>query len=328
MNMTNVLHRRQNGGAHETKVRRIEVSTPSGDGGRRGGWPNGAKVVVAVLLVAAVVSTIAAAVVAGGGGNDDEVRRLEERVAALTTERDDAVGDVADLDGQLATLRTELEAAQAAGDESAARVAELEGDVAAVTQERAQALVTVADLTEERDAALAAIAGLEGDVADLADEVATVRDQLAKAVAERNALAAAKSPKFDVSLAGVKVAGTYTAKVTNVYGTAPAFTKLTVSTTREGWLRVSIPGIADGGLSMADGVLHTVTGSTTAVSPCNGVARTAQVAITILPSGYAVGTDGSATPTGLNALVTVSAPATGSCPAVLSYATADLTRAG
>lgn len=279
---------------------------------------------VAVLLLAAVVSTIAAAIVAGDGGDGAADRRLEERVATLTVERDDALGDVAELDAELAALRTELAAAQAGGDELSARVAELESELAAAAQERVAALATVTELTAQRDEALAEVADLTGDVVDLTDEVADVRASLAAAIAERDALVAATPSEFDVSLVGVDVDGSYRAKVTDVYGTSPKFTGLTITETTQGWLRASIPGFAEGGLSMVDGVLHMVTGSTTVLPKCDGVARSAHVAMTIYPSGYEVGTDG-ATVSGLNAVVTVDAPATGSCPAVLTYATAALT---
>jgi hypothetical protein len=113
-------------------------------------------------------------------------------------------------------------------------------------------------------------------------------------------------------------------KVTDVVGTTPKFTELTIVRTKEGWLTVRAPGLADGGFTMVDGVLQMVAGSSTAAGRCDGVARQATVVMTLVPRGYEVGADGAG-PTGIDAVVTTLAPATGSCGAFVSIANAALT---
>lgn len=330
MNMTNVLHRKS-GTAHElssTAAAPPRTATPSVPSSP---WPRPARALVAILLVAAVVSTIAA-IVGAGGPSDSDVARLEDRVATLTTERNDALLQAVDLDKQLTTIREELAAARAAGEEQAGRIEVLQAQLADVTEARDSAVATVADVTVERDEAraqLTALTGqvdqLTGQVADLKVDVGDLQQKLAKAIAERDAAKNVKPIKVDVSLAGVNMVGKYTVKVTDEVGTAPKFTQLTITTTKDGWLWMTVPGVGEGGLTMVDGSLQWLVSSTTAVPACNGVARQAQVIMTVSADGYSVSSSGVAR-TGIHGVLTVTAPASGSCGAVIAFANAQITK--
>lgn len=323
MNMTSVLHRH---GAQTPTMPGIDPAAPH-SGGRTsqpGPWPPGARVIVAVLVLATVISTIAA--VLGFSRDDDaEQAALRERIAELTEARADALDRVADLDTELATLQDQLDAAIAGGDTLSDRVVALEGDIAELTSLRADALERVEELT-------ATVAGQAADLDDLGERIELtiaeredLRERLALAIAERDELADRFPFGFDVSLVGIDMAGTYKVKVTDVVGTTPKFTELTITRTKEGWLTVKAPGLADGGFTMVDGVLQMVAGSSTAAGSCHGVARQATVVMTLVPSGYQVGTNG-ARPTGFDAVVSTIAPATGSCGAFVSIADATLSR--
>lgn len=325
MNMTNVLHRRKTDGVHDTLPSAPDfvpptLSPPEDDRDSPSSWPFGARVLVALLVVATLLSTVAAVIGFGSGDDEGSIeRQLRARIDAVTAERDDALGDVAALDAELASLRDQLEQAQAGNDALTDDIAQLEARIATVTEERAAALATVVELTAARDEALA-------DADDLAAELVTVRERLAAVIAERDDLAKAFPIEFDVAIDNAAVIGKYKVKVSKVFGDAPKIAELTISKTPEGYLRVVVPGFVEGGLFAADGALHLVAGSTTAVPACAGIARRADVVMTLYPGAYEVEASGAAT-AGLNAVITVDAPASATCPAALAFATAELTRA-
>jgi len=336
MNMSSVLHR----GTNTNVVEQTPVTAPPtrsapnrpGDN-RPDAWPAGAKVIVAILIAATVLGLIGSAIGLASGRDGANERQLRSSVASLTSERDDAVGQLADLDVELTSLQQRLQATQddldAQGDRNgvlADRISALEGQIATVTDERAAALdravgleSRIGDLTGERDAAL-------GSVDQLTASLATVQTRLAAVTAERDALAKLFPVTLDRPLADVITPGKYGVKASEIYcagltscGKAPVFADLTISKTTQGYLRLAAPQLAEGGLFRAAGALHLATGSKTAVPSCSGVARTATVAMTIFPGSYTVDAKGAATIAGLNAVATVEAPATGTCPAVLAF---------
>ncbi len=333
--MSSVLYRGTNTNPmDQTPIPPPPTSAPSRPGDSAPApWPTGAKVIVAILIAATLLGLIGSAIGLASGGDGASERRLRDRVASLTAERDDAVAQLADLDVQLTSLQQRLQATQddldAQGDRNGAladRISSLEGQVVTLTDERAAALdravaleSSIGDLTGERDAALDSVDLLEASLA-------TVQTRLAAVTVERDALAKLFPVTFDRPLADVVTPGKYGVKATETYcaglascGKAPAFADLTISKTADGYLRLAAPQLADGGLFRAGGALHLATGSTTVVPACNGVARTATVAMTIFPGSYTVDAKGAAALAGLSAVVTVEAPATGTCPAVLAF---------
>lgn len=322
MNITNgLLHRSQTGVRHAASTTGMDgdpprpgLSGPSGPGPSgpraRAPWPTGAKVIVAILLVATVFATVGAAVGLASGDDGSNERQLTDQVATLTAERDEALADIEALDAELAALREQLAQAEAGNDDLAEQTAALE--------ER------IAELNEQRDTAA-------GTVDELRAELTTAQQALVTAIAERDGLAALFPMKFDASLGTTATTGTYDVTLSQLYcsgfttcGKAPSLADLTITSTADGQLRFTIPQFAEGGLFRADGVFHTVLDTTTAVPACDGVARTARVAMTIVPGSYEIGDDGVRDVTGLSAVITVEAPAVGACPAGLAFYSADL----
>lgn len=330
MNMTNVLHRR----SHATGA--LRPSTPdslppgqhppaAGDG-PPSPWPTTAKVWVAILLVAAVLGAVGLALAAASSDDGSAERQLQDRVAELTTERNDALDAIDEIEAELATARQQLEAAQAGSDELTDRVAGLEARIAELSAQRAEALATVGELEATIDELELAVADLErqADVLDAA--VKTANQRVAAAAAERDALAKLFPMRFDASLVGVDMARTYGVGITQVHcaglascGTAPAIKELTIKGSPQGTLTVSIPQYVDGGLSRTGGALHMIAHSTTALPKCGGTARTAQVTMTLFPGSYSIADDGDRTVATVGGVMTVEAPATGDCPAALAF---------
>lgn len=328
MNMTSVLHRKS-GGAHETLPSSLPPTTaPAPRTGPNVPWPPGAKALVAVLVVATVLTAIAAVVgFSRDGGTTTDEAPLLDRIATLTEERDGALDRVASLDEQIASLRAQLESAQADGDGLSERVGQLQEQIGVLSAERADIVAELADVTAERDQLVVEVADLDVRVGDLDEELANARVRLAQAIAQRDDLIERLGDGFEVSLLDADVAGSYTVKVTDVSGTTPKFAQLTISTTKEGWLYLKVPGVVEGGLAMVDGSLHLVAGSNTVVPSCNGVARQATVVMTIVPDTISV--DGAEVEIdGLKAVTTIDAPATGTCPRVLAWSSAQLTPIG
>ena len=124
--------------------------------------------------------------------------------------------------------------------------------------------------------------------------------------------------KYDIELSQVYCSGLSSC------GKAPVLDDPTIRKTSDGFLRLDIPRFVEGGLFRADGALHMVADSTTAVPACAGTARASRVVMTILPGSYEIGHDGSGDVAALSAVVTVEAPAIGSCPATLAFYSAEL----
>lgn len=347
MNMTNVLHRR----SAPTVTTRPSTSPPNSVpppgqppdeiDRRPTPWPTDAKVWVAILVVATVIGAvgIAAALTSGGEASADrqlqdrittltqERDAAEERVVTLTEERDDALMTLDEIDAELLNLRERLQTAEDGSDE-------LEVQIATLTAQRAEALATV-------DSLEATIGGLESSVAELESRVElldaallTANRRVADAVAERDALAKLFPIEFDASLIDGAMAGTYDVALKQIHcsglgscGTLPAVKELTITRTANGVLLVTIPEYVDGGLSRTGGALHMVAHSTTAIPACAGVARTAEITMTLFPGAYEIGDDGVPSVVAVGGVLTVESPAVGGCPAALAFYSVDLNRA-
>lgn len=337
MNITNVLHRSRTGGV-DVALRTKPVSAPPDapaphvyslergtGGGDRGDdhddagarWPRGGVVLVALLAIAAVLGAVGTAAGFASGDDGSTERELRGEVAVLTSERGDAVEALAVLDGELVSLRRQLEAAQDGADGLAGQVGVLQA--------------RISSLSDQRAAALASVDALDAELTQAQQELAATQQRLTDVTADRDAFARLFPMKFDPSIDGADTAGVYRVDATRIYcvglsscGAAPSVSDLTIRTTPEGYLRANIPGVVEGGLFRADGALHLVADSTVAVPACAGVARTASVTMTIFPGSLEVDRDGARTVTGLNAVITVEAPATGTCPAVLAFTSAEL----
>lgn len=320
MNITNVLHRSRTGDVD------VAVSTgPATEPPRvyslehdpNGRWPRGAVVLVAVLSIAAVLGVVGSAALLSSGDDRTAERELRGQVAALTTQRAEALEDVAALDAELASVREQLADAREGADGLAGRVDVLELRIASLNEQRA--------LAESSAAALAA------ELTSAQQELAAAQQRLSDVIAERDALAGLFPMEFTPSLDAVDAVGTYDVTAERIYcvglttcGSTPSMSDLTVRATPEGYLTANIPGLVQGGLFRADGAFHLVADSNLAVPSCTGVARTARVTMTIFPGSHGVARDGTDSVAGLNAVITVEAPAVGSCPAVLTFISAEL----
>lgn len=325
MNMTSVLHRRHGNPAADLLSTPPNLAPPASapDAPAPAPWPTGARVVVAILALAALLLGTAA-VLASGGDDSTSTDELLARIDSLTDERDDALRSIATLDDQIAALDDELFDALVDSGDLSDRVGELEARLAGLNAERAELAGTVDALTAARDAALA-------EAQTNAAALDTAQRRLAEAIAERDALAELFPVRIDAPLDGASPVGTHRIKLSPMYcvglptcGTTPALADATISRT-SGNLRLAIPGFVEGGLYDADGALHLVAASTTAVPACDGTTRTATVVATFFPGGMTVTDDGTQTVTSLNAVITVEAPAAGGCPAGLAFSRAALT---
>jgi hypothetical protein len=326
VNITNVLHRSRTGGvdvALDTGPAAVAPNVYSLERGPDGGarWPRGVVmfVLVALLAIAVVLGAVVTVGAFSSGDDGATERKLRGQVATLTTQRGDALEDIAALDGELASLRRQLEDAQAGADGFAGQVGVLEA--------------RIVSLSEQRDVARSSADALEAELTVAQRELAATQQRLTDVMAERDAFARLFPMEFAPSLDAVGTAGTYGVAPERIYcvglttcGSTPTMSDLTIRTTPEGYLRANIPGFVEGGLFRADGAMHLVADSAVAVPSCAGVTRTAGVTMTIFPGGYEIARDGSRTNSGLNAVITVEAPAVGSCPAVLAFTSAELTR--
>lgn len=330
MNITNVLHRSKTGGAGVALHTRPEPAPPNvfsldRDPGGGTQWPRGGVVLVALLAIAAVLGAVGTA--AGFASSDDGTteRELRGEVAVLTAERTDALDALAALDADLASLRQQLLAAQDGAEGLAGQVGVLEARIASVSEQRNAAQGSV-------DALDAELVLTQQELAGTQQELATTRQRLTDVTADRDAFARLFPMQFAPSIVTGDITGVYDVDATWIYcvglancGSTPSMSDLTIRKTAEGYLRANIPGFVEGGLFRADGALHLVADSTVAVPACAGVARTAGVTMTIFPGGYELGRDGTQTITQLSAVITVEAPAVGTCPAVLAFTSVDLT---
>lgn len=339
MNITNVLHRGRTGGVEAARTARSRpiappsVAPPSitppvvyslerGTGGGGNRRTTGGVLLVALLAITAVLGVVGTAVGFASGGDDGATEReLRGQVAILSTARDDATAKLERLDGELASLRQQLVDAQDGADGLAGRAAALEA--------------RIDELAGERDEAQASVDVLETELRDTRQQLTETQQRLADVTADRDSFARLFPVPYDASLDGVDVAdlaGVYEVDASRVSctglaacGAAPAVSDLTITATPEGYLRANIPGLVEGGLFRADGALHLVADSTVAVPACAGLTRTAGVTMTIFPASGAIGRDGAAELTALHAVITVEAPAVGTCPAALAFTSAELT---
>lgn len=289
-------------------------------------WPTSARVWAAILFVAAILLAVVVAVAAASSDDRAVEQQLRDQVAAVTAERDDALDAVEEIDGELATVRQQLEAAQTSNDELFDRSSELEAQVEALSSERDQALATIDELTATVDELEAAIADLEQQTDALDAAVQTANQRVAAADAERDSLAKLFPITFDASLVGVDMVRTYAVGITKVHctgsascDTVPAIEELTITSAANGNLLVAIPQYVDGGLSQTGGALHMIAHSTTAVPRCGDDPRTAEVSMTIFPGSYRIDTDGARSVANVGGVMTIEAPAVADCPAALAF---------
>ena len=294
-----------------------------------------------MLVVATVLATVGIAAAFTAGDDGAAERRLSDSVATLTLERDNALESIGRLDAELADAQEQLQAAIDSNQVLADRTADLDAQVRALTEQRAAAVVAAEVLT-------ATIAELETTVDDLQVElgdsearadvleaaVQAANRRAVDAIAERDAIARRFPVSFDVSLVDAAMVGRFDADVSQVRcsglascGKAPAIKQLTISRTTEGWLWMKVPGLAEGGLSRAGGALQFVTTSQTAIPSCDGAQRNANVTMTLFPGSFRIADDGARSIAEVGAVITVQAPATGTCPAVLAMYSAELTPA-
>ena len=273
---------------------------------------------VALLAIAAVLGAIGTAAGFAPGDDGATERELRGQVATLTTQRAEAFEDIATLDGELVSLRRQLVDAQEGANGLAGEVGVLES--------------RIASLSDQRAAAQSSADALDAELTLAQQELASTQQRLAHVTAERDALAELFPVRFASSLDPVDTVGTYDVAAQRIYcvglaacGSTPSMSDLTVRATPEGYLRADIPGFVEGGLFRADGAFHLVADSRFAVPACAGVARTAGVTMTMFAGDHEVARDGTGTIAGLNAVITVEAPAVGSCPAVLAFTSAELT---
>lgn len=340
MNMSQVLHRR----SHSSSAVRTPQSAPSSvppsvrppdeRDGAPASWPMSAKVLVAILVVATVLGALGTAI-ASSSGNDSAERALQDRIDTLVQERDGALSDVAALDAELATVQQELLDAQAGNDGLTADITELEARIETLSAQRADALADAAALTVTVGDLEATIADLEGDLveldgrADMLDAaLKSANDRAAAAIAARDNLAKLFPINLDGSLRNANLVGKRDVKLTSVFSSgaalAPKVNSVTISRTASGNLRLDVPGLVEGGLFSADGALHLVASTNTAFPAVDGVARRADVTITLFPASFRVTDDGKQVVTGVSGVMTVAAPATGSTPAALAFYAIDV----
>lgn len=305
MNMSQVLHRRHHFATDLHSRQSAPSSAPPSSnppddwGEQRSPWPASARVSVVILIVAAVLGALGT-VIASSSGNDSAERELQAQVDALADERDGALRDVASIDAELATVRRQLLDPQDGNDALSLDVAALEGNVAAL-EGRAEMLEAALNITnDERAAAISA------------------RDQLAKLF----------PVDVEGSLRNADLVGQHDVRSTLIYSSgsslARAFDKVTITRNDAGHLGLSVPGLVEGGLFTADGALHMVTSSTSAFPAVGGVARRAEVTITLFPASYRVAADGTESVTGVSGVMTVFAQATGSAPEAMAFYAFDV----
>jgi len=259
-------------------------------------WPRNAKIIVAVLAVLAVAGVFGTLLQYFG---DDDVD-------TITAERDELLAENADLTDKVVGLEMDN--------------IELGVQLDATSAELATSNAQISDLTVRI-----------GDLVGQVDDQLMVNETL---VAERDALVAMFPMMVDTSLVGVDVTGPYAVRWIPVYNSGladlalPNVSQIAISQTPEGWLQVSIPGVINADLHRTDGALFTMVDATTVVTPVDGVARTARVAITIYAGETATALDGATTVTDLGMSIAISTPASGSAPAGVAMYGAELTPQG
>lgn len=326
MNMSQVLHRRHHSATDFRSRPSAPSSTPPSSnppddwGESRSPWPVSAKVAVAILIVATVLGALGT-VIASSSGNDSAERELEAQVDALTGERDEALRDLSSIDAELATARQQLLDAQDGNDDLSLDIADLETRIGNLTTERTELVATVAALEGD-------VSALDGRADMLEAALNITNDELAAAISARDNLASLFPLDVGSSLRNADLVGQHAVKSTLIYSSgsslARAFNKLTITRNDAGHLGLSVPGLVEGGLFTADDALHMVTSSTTALPAVGGVARRAEVTITLFPASYRVAADGKESVSGVSGVMTVFAQATGSASEAVAFYAFDV----
>jgi hypothetical protein len=305
----------------------------------RGPWPRDAKIVVMILAVAALLAVLGTFLATTGG--DDTETDQAERIELLTAEQERLTTDLAAAEADVVTLT----AARAELDERIidldARMATATADLTALTAERDGLLTERTELQASLVAAEAEVAELELRLDTATDATATLDERLAVldvqvgylqerarvAERERDALAALFPIRFESSLRGVDVTGDWKVSWDEAYctglptcGTVPAFDRITITETPEGWLRAKVNGVFETGLFEVEGALYGVTTSTGQ--------RTAHVGLTLYANGISVSEDGAHAIEDLGATYVVDAPATATAPAAIAVYSGRLTQVG
>lgn len=310
MNTTPVLERAPAPASIDRDRRVPDTGNPTGGVAGRAAshrWRRRPRPATVLALAALAAATGGAVVLAGAGGRDAERRAGIEQ---LTDERDAARASAAALEAELDSLRS--------------RASRLDGDLAQRSEQLADLERQMADTIEALGAANASAAQLQLDLVE-------ARAEAGRAIADRDAVI----ERFPISTGGDlgdrDIAGDYTVELSSTYCSTsgacrlPKVDRLTIATTREGYLWLRLPGLVDAGLLRAGAALHTVTDTTTAVNACDGAARPARIAVTVFPATELVDADGDRRIAGLGAAITVDAPATATCPAAFAVYAAELT---
>lgn len=271
-------------------------------------WPTGAKALVVVFLIAAMLG--AAGTVIGFMTGDDETvapdtTELEATIDSLTAERDRLLTVYDALGVDLVTQRNLTAEARQARDQLARQISAVETQLLTITAQR--------NNLRSANVNLGAAFVAESDRADAAQ-------------AQLDDLAALFPMKFDTTLAGVDLVGTYDVKFTEVYcngfgtcGVLPPVNEVVIQETPEGWLRLMIPGFTSTALHRVDGGLYAITDSSADAFACGTTARAARVAVTMFGHGLTVADNGAHQITDLGGSLTVEAPAAAGCPAGLAF---------
>lgn len=320
--------------------------TPTPASTPHGPWPRDAKVVVAILAVAALLAVLGTfAATRDGDGTADQ----QEQIELLTTEQERLTAELADATAEVTSLTTERDTLNDRLTDLDTRLATATADVAELTAQRIGLTAELTALQASLAAAELRVAELETLLDTAADTTATLDERLAvldvqvgylleratAAEEERDALLQLFPIELDSSLQGVDLAGTWNLRWDEAYctglatcGTVPTFSRITITETPEGWLRVTAGGVFDAGLFEVEGALHAVTATRTAVPACGTDPRIANVGLTLYANSVSVAADGTHVIEDLGATYVVQAPATGTCPAAVAVYGAELTPVG
>lgn len=315
-------------------------------------WPRNAKIIVAILAVVAVASVFAAIVTGGDDTTDPDVA-LQAQIDDLITERDallaeqidlgsqldDAMvqadlvaAELADVEDELATVTRQMTAANL--DAAALEVTRLAlvGQRNALADELAAAEEQVTTLETQLAAEIDTTAALDVRIAELSEEVNALVARAVTAETQRDALAAMFPITVDTALAPTDVVGTWDIDWTHRYcegfttcGNDPGFDSFRIETTAADTLRVVVDDHFTAGLGRADDGFVAIGRSLAAIPECDGVARAANVSLTVFGVGATMHADGTETLEHLGITVVVSAVATDTCPAGMSAFGAVLT---
>lgn len=238
-----------------------------------------------------------------------EISELQAEITRVRADRDDAAASIAALDERLAALQQRADQLEADGDADADELARLAAEITTVTEQRDQTIA---------------------DAAALESALAAAQESARAAIADRDAVLARFPVRFDGALAVGEVTGRYRTTVAQAFCStsgacrAPAAGEARLTATKEGYLRLNLPGVIDTGLFRVGDALHGMADVTTTAASC-GTARPARVSVTVVAAGWRVDASGAATPTALQAVVTIDAPASTGCAASLAVFDMTLT---